>query len=65
MNELKDKKNEHFYSYYEKGNDTKRLSLLLLIFAFILCPVFAFLFKYVGAPIVFFYSILSAQGKRF
>lgn len=60
MNELTGKKKEHFYNYYEKGNDSKRLSYVILIFAFILCPVFAFLFKFIGAPLIVFYCILSA-----
>ena len=60
MNEIEKDNTKYFYNYNEKGNETKRLTLILLIFAFILCPIFAFCFKYIGAPIVYFYCVLSA-----
>ncbi len=60
MNELKKSTRHHFYDYYEKGNDTSRLTILLLIFAFILCPLFAFVFKWIGAPNPYFYVVFSA-----
>jgi PAS domain S-box-containing protein len=60
MNELTNKNKKHFYNYYEKGNDVKRLSYLLLIFAIILCPLFASIFRIIGSPIIFFYCVLSA-----
>jgi PAS domain S-box-containing protein len=60
MNELKEKRKEFFYNYYQKSNDSERLTFILLIFAFIICPLFAFLFKQIGSPIIYFYIILSA-----
>lgn len=60
MKQIKSKEKAFFYDYYELGDDTKRLTLILLIFAFLLCPFFAFLFNILGAPEVYFYTILSA-----
>lgn len=60
MNNIKRANKKHFYDYYEQGDDTKRLTLILLLFAFFLCPFFAFLFKFLGAPVAYFYAILSA-----
>lgn len=60
MNNIKNiGRHHHFYDYHDKGNDTKRLRIILLIFAFLLCPPFAFFFKWVGAPNTLFVSMLS------
>lgn len=61
MNDLKITNKNHFYNYYEKGDDNGRLKYILLGFAFILCPTFAFFFKWVGAPESLFISLLSAS----
>lgn len=60
MNDNRENTNHHFYDYYQKGNDSRRLTNILLLFSFFLCPLFAILFKYVGAPNSLFYSTLSA-----
>ncbi|MCE3297150.1 MAG: hypothetical protein K0R65_2864 [Crocinitomicaceae bacterium] len=60
MNDIRTNNKKYFYDYYERGDDTKRLRIILLLFAFCLCPFFAFLFKYVGAPQALFYCTLSA-----
>jgi PAS domain S-box-containing protein len=60
MKDIKSTNKKYFYDYYEKGDDTKRLTIILLLFAFVLCPFFAFFFKFLGAPISFFYATLSA-----
>lgn len=61
MNGIGNRKKKEFYEYYEKGDDTNRLTILLLVFAFFLCPLFAFLFKWIGAPLPYFYAIFSAS----
>lgn len=60
MNDIRTNNKKYFYDYYERGDDTKRLRIILLLFAFFLCPFFAFLFKYVGAPQALFHCTLSA-----
>lgn len=59
MNNIKRANKNLFFDYYKQGDDTKRLTLILLLFAFFLCPFFAFLFKFFGAPVAYFYAILS------
>ncbi|MES2589847.1 MAG: histidine kinase dimerization/phosphoacceptor domain -containing protein [Bacteroidota bacterium] len=59
MNKLNKLKKDHFFDYFEEGDDTKRLTFLLLIFAFLLCPLFAFLFHWIGAPQAYFYAVFS------
>lgn len=59
INKASNKK--YFYDYYERGNDTKRLTIILLLFAFFLCPFFAILFKMAGAPPALFHTTLSAM----
>jgi PAS domain S-box-containing protein len=60
MKELKIKGTHKFYDYYEKENDTNRLAILMIIFAFVLCPPFAFVFKWAGSPPIYFYVVFSA-----
>lgn len=50
---------ERFSDYHQQANDSKRIIPILLLFATILCPLFAWLFKYFGAPEIFYQTILS------
>ncbi|TNE56131.1 MAG: PAS domain S-box protein [Bacteroidetes bacterium] len=50
-----------FYNYQSKSDDSNRLTIILLVFAFLLCPPFAFFFKWVGAPESLFVSLISAS----
>lgn len=51
----------YFDDYYEKGNDRKRLTIVLLIIAVILCPSFALVFKIVEAPPSIFQVVLMGS----
>ncbi len=53
------KKSAHFKDYFERGNDRKRLTGVLLLISMLVCPVFAFLFKWIDAPESVFWCILS------
>jgi PAS domain S-box-containing protein len=61
MSDIHPIQSNYFNDYYDRGNDSGRLSILLLVFAFIFCPCFAFLFKYVGAPECYFSAIISGS----
>lgn len=54
-----EKRSGHFKDYFERGNDRKRLTGVLLLFAILVCPVFALLFHVIGAPESFRNIILS------
>jgi PAS domain S-box-containing protein len=59
MRTIKENKRHYFYDYYVQGNNSKRLTFILLVFAFLFCPLFSFLFKFISAPNSIFYVTFS------